>query len=72
MSKSRRQQEAGDKQSTAAGAAATVRWTFPSGSRCPRCGSAQTRAVSTQGRVQYRQCQAPICRHRYHQFGREM
>lgn len=40
-------------------------FSFPTVSLCPRCKGSQTRAVSTQGKIQYRVCQAPICRHRY-------
>jgi len=40
-------------------------WAFPTVVRCPRCRGIQTRATSTQGKVQYRQCQAPICQHRF-------
>ena len=29
---------------------------------CPRCGSWNTVAVSTQGRIQYRKCRNAICR----------
>jgi len=45
------------------------RYGFLTVSRCPRCGSTHTRAYSTQGRVQYRQCLVPICRKRYTVFG---
>lgn len=41
------------------------RYGFPTVSVCPRCRGKQTRAVSTQGRTQYRACQAPICQHRF-------
>lgn len=45
---------------------------FLTKSRCPRCGSTNTRAYSTQGRVQYRQCQIPICRRKYVQYGQKV
>ena len=43
---------------------ATV-FAFPSRSRCPRCGTVDTVALSTQGDVQYRRCLRAICRKRY-------
>jgi len=46
-----------------------TKWSFPSQSRCPRCRGTSTRATSTQGKVQYRQCQAPICQKRYTVIG---
>lgn len=49
-----------------------IRYSFPTVSICPRCGGTQTRAVSTQMNVQYRVCQAPICRHRYTVIGSEV
>jgi len=48
------------------------RYSFPTVSRCPRCGVTQTRATSTQGRVQYRKCLAPICGKSYTVFGEEV
>ena len=47
----------------------TKRWSFPTVSTCPRCRGTQTRAVSTQGKVQYRKCLAPICQKRYTVIG---
>lgn len=47
----------------------SIRYSFPTVSKCPRCGGIQTRATSTQGNVQYRKCQAPICRWRYTVIG---
>ena len=47
----------------------SIRYSFPTVSKCPRCGGTQTRAVSTQGNVQYRKCQAPVCRWRYTVIG---
>lgn len=40
-------------------------WAFPSRSRCPRCGSIQTKAYRVEGGVQYRECQNAVCRRRY-------
>jgi len=45
------------------------KYSFPTVSVCPRCLGTQTRARSTQGKVQYRICLAPVCRHRYHVIG---
>ena len=45
------------------------RWSFPTVSRCPRCGGTQTQAYSTQGKVQYRKCLAPVCQKRYSAMG---
>ena len=42
-----------------------VKYSFPTQVRCPRCGSIQTRSYSTHGKIQYRKCQAPVCRHRF-------
>lgn len=47
-------------------------YAFGTKSRCPRCGSTQTQATSTQGNIQYRQCQMPICRHKYSVFGKKI
>ena len=46
-----------------------IRYSFPTVSKCPRCGGTQTRATSTQGKVQYRKCLAPVCRWRYTVIG---
>lgn len=46
--------------------AATPRgWTWPARSRCPRCGSTETKRVSDDGPTQYRRCERAICRHSY-------
>lgn len=45
------------------------KYSFPTVSQCPRCRGTQTRAVSTQGKVQYRKCMAPVCRWRYTVIG---
>jgi len=42
-----------------------VVYSFPTRSRCPRCGTENTRGYCTRGMVQYRKCLAPICRCRY-------
>jgi len=44
---------------------AGVIYVFPTKSRCPRCGTTDTVATSTQGAVQYRRCRRGICRHKY-------
>jgi len=49
--------------------AARVVYVFPTRVHCPRCGSLQTRRYSQDGIVQYRQCQAPICRWRFKIIG---
>ena len=43
----------------------TERFSFPTIVRCPRCSGLQTRAVSTQGKIQYRRCMAPVCQERF-------
>lgn len=49
-----------------------VVWSFPSRSRCRRCGSIQTTRTSQDGPTQYRQCQVPTCRHRYKEHGTQI
>lgn len=49
-----------------------VRWSFPTRSKCPRCGGFYTRATSTQGNVQYRKCMIPICQKRYSVLGKKI
>lgn len=44
-------------------------FSFPTRSRCPRCASTNTIAVSTQGGVQYRKCRSVVCRTSYKVFG---
>lgn len=41
--------------------------TFQRAPKCPRCGSTQTRATSTVGNIQYRQCSLAICRNNFKQ-----
>ena len=50
----------------------TEAFSFGTKSRCPRCGGTSTRATSTQGRIQYRQCMAPICQKRYTVIGKKI
>jgi len=42
-------------------------WSFPTVSKCPRCGTTDTRCERTDSKMgwQYRLCQRAICRHRY-------
>lgn len=47
-------------------------WSFPSKSRCPRCGATDTIALSTQGNKQYRQCSRGVCRKHYSVTGNEI
>jgi hypothetical protein len=49
-----------------------IRYSFPTVSSCPRCRGTATRATSTQGRVQYRKCMAPVCQKRYTVIGTEI
>jgi len=39
-----------------------VEYAFPTKARCPKCNGTDTRATSTRGRYQYRQCGSPWCR----------
>jgi len=43
------------------------KWAFPTVSKCPRCGTTETKATHTDGKTgtQYRQCQRAICRYNY-------
>jgi hypothetical protein len=47
-------------------------YAFPTKSRCPRCCSTQTKATNTKGDTQYRECQMPVCRHRYSVLGKKI
>lgn len=38
---------------------------FPRHVNCPRCRADDTRATSTQGLIQYRECTRSICRERF-------
>ena len=49
-----------------------VLYEFPSHPVCPRCGTRDNRAVSTQGQVQYRKCQRATCRWRWKVVGVEV
>jgi len=42
-----------------------VEYSFPTKSRCPRCGSTNTTRTSSYNATQYRQCRMPVCRHRF-------
>ncbi len=46
-----------------------LRYAFKTVVRCPRCRSMDTKATSTQKSLQYRRCQAPICRHLFNVVG---
>lgn len=37
------------------------RYAFPTAVRCPRCGTFNSVATATRGRVQYRRCRNPSC-----------
>ena len=43
------------------------KYSFPTVSKCPRCGTTETKATHTDGKNgrQYRQCQRAICRKNY-------
>jgi Zn ribbon nucleic-acid-binding protein len=45
------------------------RYVFKSPVRCPRCQAPDTIATSTQGEVQWRKCQRPVCRHTFKVIG---
>lgn len=49
-------------------------WSFPTVSKCPRCGTTDTICKRTDIKMgwQYRQCQRAICRHRYRVQGVKM
>ena len=40
-------------------------YSYPSRSKCPRCGTVDTKATSTHRGTQYRKCLGAICRHKY-------
>lgn len=40
-------------------------FSFPTKSRCPRCGGMQTNATTTREGKQYRTCASAVCRNRY-------
>jgi hypothetical protein len=42
-----------------------VVYSFPTRSRCPRCGTIGTKAYCTKGRKQHRKCMTPVCRERF-------
>lgn len=45
-----------------------IRYDFSRHILCPRCGYS-TRARSTQGQVQWRQCNCAVCRHSFKAIG---
>ena len=47
-------------------------YSFPTKSRCPRCGSTDTLALSTNGDRQYRRCQMAVCKWRYAVRGKKI
>jgi len=49
-----------------------TKWSFPTQSRCPRCGGLNTVAVSTKKNIQYRQCRSAICLKRYPVRGKKV
>jgi len=54
-----------DAQATRGGREAV--YSFGTRSRCPLCGSLQTRALSTAGRIQFRACR--LCGRHYKEVG---
>jgi Zn ribbon nucleic-acid-binding protein len=51
---------------------ARERFSFRTVSKCPRCGTTDTQAVSTQGNVQYRTCRRIGCLHHYTVIGQRV
>ena len=49
-----------------------VIYAFPTQSRCLRCGTTDTTAYATKGRIQYRRCLRAICRHTYTVTGQKI
>ena len=49
-----------------------VVYSFPTQSKCPRCGTTETTAYSTKGKVQYRRCLRAICRWNYQVIGQKV
>jgi len=47
-------------------------YSFPSRSRCPRCGAIETIVTYTQGNVQYRECRRAGCRQGFHVIGKKV
>lgn len=47
-------------------------YSFPTRSRCPRCGSLDTVATGKNQDVQYRQCRMAVCRQRYTVIGQKV
>lgn len=46
-----------------------VVYSFPSKSRCPRCGTLDTKRTGSYADTQYRECKAPICGKKYSVVG---
>ena len=46
-----------------------INYSFPTKSRCKRCGSLNTTAVRTHKNKQYRRCRSAVCRHKYAVIG---
>lgn len=44
-------------------------WAFPSKSRCPRCGTINTKMYSSNQNIQYRKCMNAVCRNTYKVIG---
>jgi len=42
---------------------------FPSKVRCPECKEINSKATSTQGQIQYRQCLVAYCGHTWKEIG---
>lgn len=40
-------------------------YSYPTQSKCTRCGNINTKATSTHRGRQYRKCLMPVCRHKY-------
>jgi len=51
---------------------AKPQYAFPSKSRCPRCQTTDTKAYTTKGKYQYRECLRAICRKTYTVEGKEI
>ena len=47
----------------------SVVYSFPSKSRCPRCGQIHTVAYAIHGKIQYRKCLNTICKFTYKETG---
>lgn len=54
----------------ASGPLLVVKYDFGHTKRCPRCRGTQTKLDNVRGEYAYRECQAPICRHRWPVIGK--